>query len=222
MNGIIVHDQKLTSLPRFLLIHKRSPKKSYWNIIFIFTLTYYITVTILIVRLWPLKTIDMVIIIQCFVRFDFILDVTVVFSTIFFLQQLESRFQTLNDSWEYLLPGFLATPGNLTQLITGMTLDKIRLLHAELSDLLRIFSIGYGQILLGFFVFNYINILLCIYYSVFHPGIIYYNEFNFDTLIKYILPYVFNLQNVILSSSIIIAASRVHDKVIIINNILLY
>jgi hypothetical protein len=46
MNGIIEYDQKLISLPRFLLIHQSSPKKSYWNIIFIFALIYYIATTI--------------------------------------------------------------------------------------------------------------------------------------------------------------------------------
>ncbi|KAL4120629.1 hypothetical protein QTP88_013287 [Uroleucon formosanum] len=71
---------------------------------------------------------------------DFITDVTVIFSSYFFLQQLEYRFQTLNDSWEYLLPGFLAVPEELTHSIARMTLDNIRLLHAELSDLLRKFN----------------------------------------------------------------------------------
>ncbi|CAI6351954.1 unnamed protein product [Macrosiphum euphorbiae] len=135
------------------------------------------------------------------------------FSSYFFLQQLELRFQTLNDSWEYLLPGFLATPGDLTQFITGLTLDKIRLLHSELSDLLRLFSVGYGRILICFFVFSYINILICFYYIFLSPtNDLINNEFNFNNLIIKCIPYIFSLQNVIFILSVIIAASRVHEK----------
>ncbi|XP_060869014.1 uncharacterized protein LOC132943887 [Metopolophium dirhodum] len=213
MNGIIEYDQTVTSLPRFLMIRQLSPTKSYWNIIFMFTSIYYFTITILLVHLWPPKTIDIYSIGQMFIRIEFVVDVTVIFSTYFFLQQLEHRFQTLNDSWEYLLPGFLATPGDLTQFITGMTLDKIRLLHAELSDLLRIFSVGYGKILIGFFVFSYINILICFYYIFLSPtNDLVNNEFNFNNLTVKCLPYIFSLQNVIFILSIIIAASRVHEK----------
>jgi len=124
----------------------------------------------------------------------------------------------LNDCWEYLLPGFLAVSGDLSQFITRMTLDNIRLLHAELSDLLRIFSIGYGKMLLVFFIFNYINMIICFYF-----GILYYSsdynitniESKFKTFAKANLPLIYNVYNVIIILSVIIAASRVHDKVYI-------
>ncbi|KAL4120627.1 hypothetical protein QTP88_013285 [Uroleucon formosanum] len=45
-----------------------------------------------------------------------------------------------------------ATPSDLAYFITGMTLENIRLLHAKLSDLLKIFNLGYGKLLLGFFI----------------------------------------------------------------------
>jgi len=211
MNGIIEYDQKLTSLPRFLLIHQLSPKKSYWNIIFIFTSIYYVGMTILGLHLWPPKTIDIISIAIYFVRLQFFIGVSVMFSSYFFLQQLEYRFQMLNHSWKYLLPGFLTTPSELTQSITEMTLDKLRLLHAELSDLLRIFSEGYGQILLGYFIFTYTDMLLSFYYLIYTSKKII--KYNFDNIITKCIPYLLQLQNVILILSIIIAASRVHEKV---------
>ncbi|XP_022160561.1 uncharacterized protein LOC111029308, partial [Myzus persicae] len=212
MNGIIEYDQKLTSLPRFLLIRQHLPKKSYWNIILIFTLIFYIAFTLQIVYLVPPKTIFRTW--QCCFRMEFVLDVAVIFSSYFFLQQLEYRFQMLNDSWEYLRPGFPAVPDDLTQSITEITLDNIRLLHAELSDLLRIFSMGYGKMLLGFFVFNYINMLVGFYYNIIHPmNYITDEKFNFHNFFTNSLPYISSLQNIVFILSIIVAASRVHDKV---------
>ncbi|XP_060869103.1 uncharacterized protein LOC132943943 [Metopolophium dirhodum] len=93
-----------------------------------------------------------------------------------------------------------------------MTLDKIRLLHAELSDLLRIFSAGYGQMLVGFFVFNYINTLLSFYYMI-HYNSAKSEEFTFTYFLKTFIICMASLQNVTFILSIIIAASRVHDKV---------
>jgi len=212
MFGIVEYDQKLISLPRFLLIHQRTPKKNYWNSILIFTIIYYITITCMSVFLWPPKTINIVVITMFFFRLDFIMDVTVFFLTYFFLQQLKYRFQTLNDSWKYLPPGFLVVSEELTHSITGMTLDKIRLLHAELSDLLRLFSMTFGLILLGFFVFSYIDMLIKFYYYISVENLK-TEKFIFSNFLRGIIFHIFCLQNVIMVLGIIIAASLVHEKV---------
>ncbi|KAL5243655.1 hypothetical protein ACI65C_011065, partial [Semiaphis heraclei] len=212
MNGIVEYDQKLTSLPRFLLIHQQTPKKNYWNSLLIFTIIYYIAFTFMCVLLWPPKTIKIVVITMYFFRLDFIMDITVFFFTFFFLQQLKYKFQTLNDSWRYLVPGFLDVHGELTHSITGMTLDKIRLLHAELSDLLRLFSITFGQIILGFFVFSYIDILLKFYYCI-NVENLKTEKFIFSNFLRDIMFHILYLQNVIMVLGIIIAASHVHEKV---------
>ncbi|KAF0761922.1 Gustatory receptor, partial [Aphis craccivora] len=78
------------------------------------------------------------------------------------------RFQTLNDFWTQL-PDGLTTPtvaGGWTHNEITMLVDKVRRLHAELSDLLRIFSTGFGKMILEFFVFSYINILISFFYYV--------------------------------------------------------
>ncbi|XP_022181363.1 uncharacterized protein LOC111041403 [Myzus persicae] len=211
INGIIEYDHKLTSLPRFLLIQQIAPKKSYWNTILIFTLIYYITLTIVLLIIWPPMTFNITIIGLYFIRLEFIVDVTVIYASYFFLQQLEYRFQMLNDSWKYLLPGFLAVPRELTHSITEMTLDKIRLLHAELSDLLRLFSVGYGKILLGFFVFSYIHMISCFFYTI-HFDFKLRDEFLFINFLRNFAPHIFNLQNFLLVVAITIAASHVHEK----------
>jgi len=167
MNGIIEYNRNLTSLPRFLLIHQFLPKENYWNIIFIFTLIYYTAITSALLYLYSPKSIDIIIIALYFytIRLEFIIDLLVIFSSYFFLKQLEYRFHRLNYSWKYLQPGFLNIPSELTDSITEMTLDKMRLLHAELSNLLRIFSDGYGKVILGFFIFAYIDMLVTFFYT---------------------------------------------------------
>ncbi|XP_022181365.1 uncharacterized protein LOC111041405 [Myzus persicae] len=212
MNGIIEYDQKLTSLPRFLFIHQHSQKKSCWNLIFIFTITFYLANTFLLMSIWRPSSVGITMITSFYIRIEFIVDISVIFSTYFVLQQLEYRLQTLNDSWKYLLPGFLVVPaGELTHSITGITMDKIRLLHAELSDLLRIFSVGYGQMLLGFFVFSYINMVLNFHYIINHNSME-REEFTSRYFLKNVAPYISSIKNVIFILWIIIAASRVHEK----------
>ncbi|XP_022182801.1 uncharacterized protein LOC111042481 [Myzus persicae] len=211
MNGIIEYDQKLKSLPRFMVIHQHSPRKNYWNSIFILTIFFYIAETFAYVILWPPKTMNFIVIKLYFFRIESIVDVAVIFLTHFFLQQLEYRFQTLNDSWKYLLPGFLPFPEEWTRSMTEMTLDKIRLLHAELSDLLRLFSFGFGQLLLGFFVFSYFDMLLKIYYFMFFDDTN-SEKFIFSNFLRKLLPQLLNLKNVIFVLAVIVAASRVHEK----------
>ncbi|XP_022182800.1 uncharacterized protein LOC111042479 [Myzus persicae] len=194
-----------------MLIRQYLTKKNYWNSIFIFTIVFYITLVFMNAVLFPPNTINFVVITMYFFRIEYVLDVAVWFSTYFFLQQLEYRFQTLNESWKYLLPGFLPFPGEWTCSITEMTLDKIRLLHAELSDSLRLFSMGFGQILLGFFVFSYIDMLLQFYYFInFNDKET--EKFSFLYFLKIVVTQTFHIRNIILILSIIIAASRVHEK----------
>lgn len=162
--------------------------------------------------LWPPKSMDITIIALYFIRLEFIIDLSVIFSSYFFLKQLEYRFQMLNYSWKYLQPGFLTNPSELTHSITEMTLDKMRLLHVELSDLLRIFSDGYGKVLLGFFIFTYIDMLFAFFFTIILSKRT-KEENILVRVLKTFLPYCYQLQNVIYILFIVIAASRVHEKV---------
>lgn len=162
--------------------------------------------------LFPPKYIDIIVIVVYFIPLEFVTDLSVIFSSYFFLKQLEYRFKMLNYSWKYLQPGFLNISSELTDSITEMTLDKMRLLHAELSDLLRIFSDGYGKVILGFFVLTYIDMLVIFFFMInSHKNT---KEKNILTsVVQTFLPYCYQLNNVICILSIVIAASRVHEKV---------
>lgn len=216
INDIIEFDQKLTSLPTYLQIHQRQFNKQYFKIIFICTSLYYITLTLLLIYLYPIKVIDYNIIFIYFVRISFIVDFTVIVSSYFYLHNLEYRFETLNGFWKYLPAGLLPVPGKCSHYDIAMMVDNIRLLHAELSDILRIFSLGHGQMLLAYFVFSYINMLIyffniiCVKYSSSSED---KTVTDIDKILKESLSVIYNLQNVIFTMSIIIGASRVNDKV---------
>jgi len=214
INGIIKFDQKLTSLPTHLQAHQRQLNKQYWNRIFTCATLYYIALTLLYVYLWPVKILDFTIIIMCFVRIGFIVEFTVIVSSHFYLQNLEYRFELLNDFWKCLPAGLLDVPGECSLHDIAMMVDNIRLLHAELSDILRIFSMGYGQMLLGYFVFSYINTLVCLFYTIcFKFSISEENNPMMEKILKESVQFIYYLQNIIFTMSIVTAASRVNDKV---------
>lgn len=216
INGIIEYDQKLTSLPTYLKAQQRQFSKHYWNKIFICTSLYYIVITLIYLYLWPIKIMDTTFIILYFIRVSFIVDFTVIVSSYFYLQNLEYRFETLNDLWKCHTPdGLLSFPSECSQSDVAMIMDNIRILHAELSYILRIFSQGYGQMLLGFFVFAYIDILVCLFYSLFYKFSTSTSEdhHTLKKILKESVPLILNLQSIIFVLLIIAAASRVNDKV---------
>jgi len=214
INGIIEYDQKLPFIFALHFIHRRPIKKKCWKIIFYFVFVYYVCIASILLTIIPLKTINITTFSLYFFRLPFAIDVTVVISTYFYLQNLECRFQTLNGFWTQLPDGLTTTTvvsGGLTHVEITILMDKIRRLHADLSELLRIFSTGFGQMLLGFFVFNYINIVISFFYII---------QFRYDLcgtdiigIVKRITPYLLCTQNSFLIMSIIIAASRVNDTV---------
>lgn len=168
--------------------------------------------------LWPIKITDITLIILYFIRLSFIVDFTVIISSYFYLQNVEYRFETLNNLWKCHTPdpdGLLSIPSECSQYDVAMMMDNIRILHAELSYILRIFSQGYGQMLLGFFVFAYIDISVYIFYSLFYKFSTSTSEDHrtLKKILKESVPLILNLQSIILVLSIIIAASRVNDKV---------
>lgn len=96
----------------------------------------------------------------------------------------------------------------------ALSLENIRLLHAELSELLKIFSLGFGPLLLGLFVLNTINIIFCFFYmmlSVPMPGV----SFT-ENIKRHMFPYILCAQDIFFMMIIIVAASRISDKVKII------
>ncbi|XP_026819975.1 uncharacterized protein LOC113558677 isoform X3 [Rhopalosiphum maidis] len=136
---------------------------------------------------------------------------TLIVSSYFYLRNLENRFETLNDLWRCLPEGLLAVPDECSEYDIVIMVDNIRTLHAVLSDILRIFSRGYGQMLLAYFVLTYIDTLCNIFYIVCFK----YSSEDHQTLkkvLKETVPFILSLKNIIFTMSIITAASRVNDK----------
>jgi len=164
--------------------------------------------------LWPVKIMDITIVIIYFVRVRFIVDFTVIVSSHFYLQNLEYRFELLNDFWKCLPAGLLDVTGECSLHDIVTMVDNIRLLHAELSEILRIFSMGYGQMLLGYFVLNYINILVHLFYTIcFKFSISTDHNAMMEKIMKESVLCIFYVQSIIFTMSVLTAASRVNDKV---------
>jgi len=125
---------------------------------------------------------------------------------------LNTRFQTLLDFLK-CLPIESDFPNEWTHSEIAMSMERIRILHSELSELLKIFSLGYGPVLLSFFVFNFMNLLIQLFLSV----CIHLPPPNDVSSIKrnltHLLPYISNIQVIIFTMSIINAVSLIHDKV---------
>jgi len=169
---------------------------------------------VILITILPFKVTNISTVYFIFIRLPFAFDVTVAISTYFYLKNLECRFQTLNGFWTQFPDGLTTMPivdGGWTNHEITMLVDKIRRLHAELCDLLRIFSTGFGQMLLGFFVFNYINILISIFYNIYLN--LYNVGFDIRGIFIRISPTLMFIQNTIFITSVIIAASRVNDTV---------
>ncbi|XP_025204478.1 uncharacterized protein LOC112601212 [Melanaphis sacchari] len=97
----------------------------------------------------------------------------------------------------------------------AISLEKIRILHSELSELLKTFSLGYGPLLLSFFTFNFINLLVQFFFSIcinvtksLTPNVL-----PIIMILRYAIPHVLNFQILIFTMSIIIVVSLIHDKV---------
>ncbi|XP_022164452.1 uncharacterized protein LOC111029656 [Myzus persicae] len=124
-------------------------------------------------------------------------------TSFYHLSNLGFRFSELNRLWKCLPFGLIALPaGGWTNSEITMLVERIRLLHSELSELLKLFSLGYGPVLLLYFIFTFTHALI----ETFHITI--YN----DLLGNNILPYIFYLQHIFHMISIIYVTSWVIDK----------
>ncbi|CAI6356346.1 unnamed protein product [Macrosiphum euphorbiae] len=164
INGIIEFDQKIDPLSSHLLIPQRSWKKIQWNTIFVSLFAYFIGFKILQLHFGPLKTITIELLIHhVLFTIPYAMDYVVVISLCFFLQNVYVRFQTLNDLWKCLPADLVPFSDQWTHIEIVILMENTRLLHAELCDLLKMFTLGYGTMLLSFFIFSFNNMLFSVY-----------------------------------------------------------
>jgi len=130
---------------------------------------------------------------------------------VLFLQNIYVRFQILNDTWKYLPADSVAVSDQWTHNEIVGVMENTWLLHSELCDLLKMFTLGYDSLLLGFFTSSFISMLLSFYFIVnaksFAPKMSSKNGW------ENILPLVVHVQIVTFLMSIIIFVSMINKKV---------
>lgn len=209
--------------PAFL-IHQRSLSKNYWNIILTSILIYIITFHVYSFCIWPPQNINLTTILVQLFSLPYVSDYLIFITTCFYLSNLGYRFQTLNDFWKCLPPELVPGPDACwTQSEIAMLMESIRLLHSELSQQLRIFSFGFGPMLLGFFVCSFIDLIYMFYiiikFEIVHPDTL------FNVLLIYFPLHLMNVQVIVFILIIIFATSWINEKVnknTAHNNIIIY
>ncbi|XP_060873952.1 uncharacterized protein LOC132947713 [Metopolophium dirhodum] len=209
INGIIEFDRKTTPLSTNLMNPNRSWTKRRWETIFILICAYFIGFIFLKNYFWPVQIKNIVLLAtHAIFTVPYVMDYVVTISSCFFLQNLYVRFQTLNDFWKCLPADLDAIPGQWTDIEIVDLMENTRLLHSELCDLLKMFSLGYGPLLLGFFTSSYIGLLFSVYYIV--------NKETFFTSStnawEHILPLIIHLQILMFLMSIIVFVSFINEK----------
>ncbi|XP_060862487.1 uncharacterized protein LOC132939372 [Metopolophium dirhodum] len=210
INGIIEFDRKITPLTTNLLIPQRSWTKRHWNTIFTSLFTYFIGFKFLQMYFHSFKIRSIVIATQRVIfTAPFVMDYVMTITSCFFLQNMYGRFQTLNDLWKCLPADLVPISDQWTHIKIVVFMENMRLLHAELCDLLKMFTLGYGPMLLSFFIFSFINMILSIY-LFFNHGILSssYSTNNYSQL----LPLMVNAQIITFLMSIIVFVSFINEK----------
>lgn len=212
INGIIEFDTKLTLFSTYFLVQQHSLSKKRWIIICSSLLAYLIGFEVYSYLLWTPKNLDFFNLMKYFFNSPCFIDFIIIISSYYFLNNLEVRFRTLNDLWKRQPTRLVTDSGQWTYSEIAMSMESIRLLHAELSELLNVFRCSFGSIHLGFFVLNYIfmliNFLFIIVFKLSLPEVS-----STENIMRNIRPFILSGQYVILTMSIIVAASSVSEKV---------
>jgi len=211
INGIIQFDQLLALLSPAFPVQQHSMSKKKWNIILTSLFLYFVVYEVYDIYLWPPSTFDINTFLLFFFGMPYILDYVVVITVCFYLSNIGCRFQTLNDFWTCLPRGLVSVSGEWTDSELVMLIESIRLLHAELSQLFKIFSWSYGTLLLVFFVCCIIDITYLIYLMI-----------KLENVIRHVPLHMLNIQIVVFLMSVILASSRISEKVSINNYIIYY
>lgn len=211
INGIIKIDKKIALLLPVFMVHQRLISKRFWNITFTSSIIYFIGYEVYYFYLWPPQTIGIASILVYFFNLPNIIDFTVIITTCFYLSNIGFRFQTVNNFWKRLPDGLVSVRGEWTQSEIIMLTESIRLLHAELSELLKMFSLGYGPMLLGFFICSFIDMVFIFYVTLSNTFLT--NVSYIDRFFKFIPLSIYKVQTIVCMISIVVAASWINEKV---------
>lgn len=192
------------------MVHQRSLGKKFWNNMIYLLFIYFAIYEIYIIYLWRPNKFDFTTILKHFFGLPYLEDIVVIITVCFYFSNLGCRFQILNDFWKSLPPGLVSSEWRQSEII--MLMESIRLLHAELSELLNIFNLGYGPMLLGYFVCSFIDMVYILYLMVNHEFTL--SEYNMTHNVIIFLPlHILNVQIIIFLMVIIVTVSWINDKV---------
>jgi len=195
-----------------VLIPQRTWTTKHWNTILISMFTYFIGFKYLqLIYFNSFKIEKIALRVQRIIfTVPFIMDYVITISSCFFLQNMYARFQTLNDLWKCLPADLVPISDQWTHIEIVVFMENTRLLHAELCDLLKMFTLGYGRMLLVLFIFSFINMIFSIYILINHRALSgSYSTKNYSQ----ILPLMVNAQIITFLMSIIVFVSFINEKV---------
>jgi hypothetical protein len=212
INGIVEYDRKHKTFSPELLLYKRSPSKTCWNIILLSFFIYFIGYETCVFFLWRPKSLDLSVIPIYLFSMPNIIDFTILIVVCFFLSNIGFRFLALNNFWRCLPVDLAPISGEWSHSEIVILIENIRLLHAELSEILKIFNLGYGPLLLGYFVGSFIDLMYVFYLMIYHEFKL-PNRSLTEKIIKYLPLHIFNIQIIVFIIFIVVAASWIHDMV---------
>lgn len=177
--------------------------KRFWNVTFAFFFLFFIFCQIYFLSKYPIPINDIFYYIKILFHTPDIIIFVVMVTSLYYLSNLGYRFCELNRLWKCLPLGLFALSGGWTISEITMLVERIRLLHAELSELLRLFSLGYGPVLLVYFTFTFAHALIETFLFTI------YNDY----LCHDYIPYLFYLQHIFNMISILYVTSWVIEEV---------
>ncbi|CAI6350941.1 unnamed protein product [Macrosiphum euphorbiae] len=165
--------------------------------------------------LWSPARLDFGTVVKYFFEIPCVMEFVVFATAYFYLFNLGSRFDTLNRFCEWMPAGLVTAAGTWTQSEITETMERVRLLHSKLCDLLRVFGFGYGGVLLCYFTFNFFDLLRNFYYLI---HVSRYDSSSsassYNNSLNVILTVAFCLQNVVFVVCLLIAVSWINEKII--------
>lgn len=120
----------------------------------------------------------------------------------------------LNDVWECLPAGLVAVSDQWTHNEIVCVMENTRLLHSELCELLKMFTLSYGPMLLGFYTSSFIHMIMCVYIIINNQILPTSLSTGNNWEINILLPLLFQIQIVMFLLFIIVFVSWINNKVI--------
>jgi len=213
INEIIEFDQKIQSLLPPVKFNDRQWlfSKTNWKYILISIFIYFLGYKVLDIYIFQPKKIDMYTVAIYFFGKPYITDYVVFITVYFFLINIGYRYQTINIYWKSLPDGLITVPGEFIHHEIVILIDDIRILHTRLSEILKLFNLGYGLLLLYFFVFNFFDLLYSFYILIKHEFAI--SNYKLIDLLHFIPTHLYRLQAIVFLMSIIVASSWIIEEV---------